>query len=416
MSNIAIEDNRKMFARSDYIWVNVVIASIAMTATLPGRTHGLGLITEPLLADLGITPTTFANLNFCAALIGALFCIPVGRWIDHSGVRVALTFVTLGLGLSVLAMCRVQTWLSLGVTLTLVRGFGQSALSLVSLSVISKHLRNRLGIAMAAFAVLLTFGFIGSVLGMGHLIESMQWRSAWSYLGWILIALAPFFWVFGPSSLASIEKDGGDDSFEMQVTLAQAIRSPIFWLLIACSSMFNLVWSGVTLFNESIMRERGLDANDSAQIMAILAGVGLLANMLAGPFATPRRMLPLTGFAMLILAAGLFWCNRIDSLSDASIYSVALGSSGGIITVVFFAAWRLFFGKAHLGRIQSCAQIATVFASAVGPVVFATAKDRFEDYELLFYGLSIACIGLALTSFIGGIYIKPAANKMWTST
>jgi hypothetical protein len=28
-----------------------------MTATLPGRTHGLGLITEPLLADLGIERT-----------------------------------------------------------------------------------------------------------------------------------------------------------------------------------------------------------------------------------------------------------------------------------------------------------------------------------------------------------------------
>ena len=34
-----------------YGWVNVVVASLAMTATLPGRTHGLGLITEPLLHE-----------------------------------------------------------------------------------------------------------------------------------------------------------------------------------------------------------------------------------------------------------------------------------------------------------------------------------------------------------------------------
>jgi hypothetical protein len=32
-------------------WINVVVAAFAMTATLPGRTHGLGLITEPLTHD-----------------------------------------------------------------------------------------------------------------------------------------------------------------------------------------------------------------------------------------------------------------------------------------------------------------------------------------------------------------------------
>jgi hypothetical protein len=33
-------------------WVCVVIAALAMVATFPGRTHGLGLVTEPLLRDL----------------------------------------------------------------------------------------------------------------------------------------------------------------------------------------------------------------------------------------------------------------------------------------------------------------------------------------------------------------------------
>ena len=48
----------------------------AMVATLPGRTHGLGLITEPLLADLGLDRVPFAALNFWATLLGAAFCLP----------------------------------------------------------------------------------------------------------------------------------------------------------------------------------------------------------------------------------------------------------------------------------------------------------------------------------------------------
>src|SRR5262249_42205401 len=37
-----------------YGWINVVLASVAMTATLPGRSHGLGLVTEPLVSDLNL--------------------------------------------------------------------------------------------------------------------------------------------------------------------------------------------------------------------------------------------------------------------------------------------------------------------------------------------------------------------------
>ena len=42
--------------RSNYGWVIVGIAAGAMVATLPARTVGLGLITEPLLDELAPAP------------------------------------------------------------------------------------------------------------------------------------------------------------------------------------------------------------------------------------------------------------------------------------------------------------------------------------------------------------------------
>src|SRR5437762_6136306 len=79
-------------------------AAAAMVATLPGRTHGLGLITEPLLADLGLGRVPYAALNFWATLVGAAFCIPVGWAIDRLGVRFVLAGVLLALGAVVVAM------------------------------------------------------------------------------------------------------------------------------------------------------------------------------------------------------------------------------------------------------------------------------------------------------------------------
>ncbi len=52
-------------------WINVVLAAVVMLATLPGRTQGLGLITEPMLRDLQIDRVTYASINLWATLLGA---------------------------------------------------------------------------------------------------------------------------------------------------------------------------------------------------------------------------------------------------------------------------------------------------------------------------------------------------------
>ena len=61
-----------------YGWRIVGIAALAMVGTLPGRTQGLGLITEALLADLGLDRVTYAGVNFWATIVGALGALGVG--------------------------------------------------------------------------------------------------------------------------------------------------------------------------------------------------------------------------------------------------------------------------------------------------------------------------------------------------
>ena len=56
-----------------YGWVIVPLAALVMLATLPGRTHGLGLITEPLLSELKIDRVDFASINLRATLIRSAF-------------------------------------------------------------------------------------------------------------------------------------------------------------------------------------------------------------------------------------------------------------------------------------------------------------------------------------------------------
>jgi len=391
-----------------YGWVNVVIASLAMTATLPGRTHGLGLITEPLLAGLELDRLTFAQINLVSSLIGAAFCLPIGWFIDRFGVRGVLSCVTAALGLSVIGMAEVRGGTSLFVALVLVRGFGQSALSIVSIAMIGKWFRRRLGTAMGVFAVLLTFGFIASVLAMGSAVETWGWRLAWQNLGWAILALTPVFAVFVRSTpegcgvradeAPAIERDDGQAARDF--TLRRALSTPAFWVLALGSSAFNLVWSGVTLFNESLLAERGFDANIAVEIMAILTGVGLLANLIAGAMATRARVIKLMGVAMALLAGALAMFPTIDGKIGVYLYATAIGFSGGVITVVFFAAWGHLFGRAQLGRIQGGAQLATVLASALGPMVMAQGQQWSGSYSPTFYGLAVVVALLAIAAFV----------------
>src|SRR5262245_64140840 len=74
-------------------WINVLIAALIMVATLPGRTQGLGLITEPLLRDLNVDRVSYAQINLWATLLGAIVCLPAGRIFDRLGLRITTTLI-----------------------------------------------------------------------------------------------------------------------------------------------------------------------------------------------------------------------------------------------------------------------------------------------------------------------------------
>src|SRR6187200_847340 len=183
-------------ARIYYGWIVLGIAALAMVGTLPGRTQGLGLITEPLLADLGVSRVQFAQINFVATLIGALF-VGIGALVDRLGSRIVLTVLAVLLGAVVVAMSRVQGAVMLLVLITLTRSLGQSALSVVSLAMPGKWFRRRLTWAMGVYALVTSVGFMLAFPATGALVQARGWRVAWAAIGVALIAgLAPLAWAF----------------------------------------------------------------------------------------------------------------------------------------------------------------------------------------------------------------------------
>ena len=175
-----------------YGWVVLIVAAAAMVGTLPGRTQGLGLITEPLLADLNIGRVAYAQLNLWATLIGAAGAIGIGRFLDRVGSRAMLTVVAAALGITVVLMSRVTTIAELAIAVTLTRALGQSALSVVSIAMVGQWFVRRIDMAMAMYSVVLSVGFMIAFPVVGSLVQSRGWRVAWFAVGsGILAGLVP---------------------------------------------------------------------------------------------------------------------------------------------------------------------------------------------------------------------------------
>lgn len=388
-----------------YGWVNVGVAALAMVGTLPGRTQGLGLITEPLLADLRLGRVEFAQINLWATLLGALFGLGVGRLVDRWGSRAVLTLVAAALGLTVLLMSGARGALWLCVLVTLSRGFGQSALSVVSITLVGQWFRRRLNVAMGVYTVALSVGFMLAFPLVGAAVLSAGWRTAWAGVGAaLLLVLAPLSWLLarrGPEA-CGLAMEGGAATEEGGAeaagghTLREALSTPAFWVFALSSAVYGLVASGIALFNESILAERGFDASVYHRTLVVTALTALVGNFLGGWLARRWSLGRLTAGAMLLLTCALAALPSVRTGAHVAAYAVAMGLVGGAVMVVFFTFWGLAYGRAHLGQIQGAAQTLTVLASAVGPLLLAACVELTGSYAAMFYALAavVAALGL----------------------
>jgi len=368
------------------VWSQVMVASVLMVATLPGRTHGLGLITEPLLGDLRLDHVTYANLNLWATILGALFCFPAGTMIDRIGVRRTSAAVCLLLAAATWGVSRFTgTPAALFLLLLATRALGQSALSVAAIAAVGKS-SSRPGVAMGAFAVLLSLGFAVAFGIVGWSVRESGWRAAW---GQVSLAVA----LVGPLAFLTLRElqstsETRHDDLANGHTLRETLTTPAFWVFASAAALFNLVSSGLALFNEAVLAERGFNRETYHTFLVISTLLSLLGQLLCGWLTTRWSLRRLTALSLVIYAAGLAVIALMTTSTGLWAAALLLGLAGGAIIVIFFAVWPAVFGRAHLGHILGAAQLCTVLSSALGPVVFANAQAATGSYGPVLGGLA----------------------------
>jgi cyanate permease len=263
---------------------------------------------------------------------------------------------------------------------------------------------------MGWYTVALSVGFMAAFPAVGAVVRGGGWRAAWAGVGVaLLVGVAPIAWLLarrGPESVGLLMdgRDEAEESAEAEeaeakeggYTLRQALGTPAFWVFALASSVYGLIASGIGLFNESILAERGFGAEVYHYTLAVTAIAALAGNFLGGWLAGRWSLSRLTAAAMLLLTGALLVLPSVRTGAHVAAWAVAMGLVGGAVMVVFFTFWGLAYGRAHLGKIQGAAQTLTVLASAVGPLLLAGCVELTGSYAAMFYVLAgvVAALGL----------------------
>jgi MFS family permease len=268
---------------------------------------------------------------------------------------------------------------------------------------VGQWFKRRLNLAMAIYSVSLSVGFMAAFPLVGNAVVAHGWRNAWAAVGWGLVAgLTPLALILtrrGPEQFnATFETDPVSETGKApDFTWLQALRTPSFWVFAVASSTYNLIASGIGLFNESILAERGFAAGVYHRSLVMMALTSLAGNFLGGWLAEKWSVNRLMALAMALLAAALIGLPSIKTVGQVDVFAVVMGIAGGFVIVIFFSFWAKTFGRAQLGRIQGTAQMMTVLASALGPLLLAKCNAWTGSYAAVFYVLAgaVALLGVA---------------------
>ena len=240
---------------------------------------------------------------------------------------------------------------------------------------------------------------------------SRGWRAAWLAVGIALVAgLAPLSWLLARRSPEAIGVLPDGEHKPLTPSAAadclsgmgwkDALATPTFWVFAIGAALYGLVASGIGLFNESILAERGFGPTVYYQTLIVTAMTALVGNFGGGWLATRVSLPKLLAASLFILTAGLAVLPHVATLAQVMSWAVAMGLGGGLVMVLFFSVWPRVFGRRNLGRIQGAAQALTVVASASGPLLLAWCVEWTGSYAAMFYLLAAVIAVTAVAALL----------------
>jgi len=364
-------------------------AAAAFFASTPYTVFAVFLL--PVSGEFSWSRESASGAYAVMALSAAAAAPLVGRLIDRIGARpvVLMSMTVVGLAVASLSLLTAALTHLYGVSIAIgVATIGASAVahSRVIFGWFDVHRGRALGLMLAG-------GMVSAIVlppAAVNLIRFFGWRAAWFVLGMLIVVVgvplvAKFLRERTPAS-------GADSVVVPGASIAEAIRSRLFWTLMATIFGASMMVSGAIVHTSALLTDRGLTPGLAAAVMSAMGAANLAGRLLTG-WLVDRFAAPRVAAVLLTVGAigGLLMANA-DSIGVAMIAAVMIGGgSGGEIDINPYLLSR-YFGLRSLATLYGFNWMALGTASAIGPILMGRAHDATGSYAVILSELAIVTL------------------------
>jgi MFS family permease len=362
----------------------------------------LSVFAGPMTREFGWTLQQFQWATFAVPL-GVLIAAPVGGWwLDRYGPRrVALVgLAAFGASVAGLALSTAEPWtfyLAMLVLSLAAAGVLPTTWTRIINGSFDRQRGLALGITLSGSGIFATFG---PSLAQ-FVIDLAGWRVAWLVLAALPVCVAlPLVAAFIRSPQATVR---GEVSATQGVTLASAIGSQRFWVMIASFGAVSFCLGGFNANLVPVLMAEGLGAAQAATLAGTL-GLAMITGRIVAGLLVDRFWSPgvaAVAFSLPLLGAALLMGEGLST--GALMLCVALMgfAAGAEYDVLAFMTSR-FFGLAHYGKIYATMLVPISIATSAGAVAFGRIRDANGSFEAAWpVVLGVCGIGAVLQLALG---------------
>ena len=399
--------------RRDGAWRVVLAACVGAAFGLTALPfYTLGVFAKPLAAEFAWSRSTIQS-----AITFAMFGVVSGAWlagwlIDHYGARRVALCSQVGLAVGFLGLT-LQTgapWLwQANWFVCALLGVGTTPLTWTR-GIASWFVQRRglaIGIALAGTGIT---ALVAPPL-VSAIVAAHGWRTGYVAIALGIVGLAlPMVWFFFREKRpdAAARQSTSSTATTDGMTLAQALRHPHFWLLVAAFAGIASAIAGVIPNLIPMLTDGGLTPAEAARYASLLGLNVMLGRLIAG-WLLDRYWAPAVAVALLMPPVAA--CLLLASHQWPALAVALVGLAGGAeFDLIAYLCLR-YFGTRNFGQIYGWQWASFSLCAGFGPLAFGRIFDSTGSYQTaLWVAAALLVVGPLLLLALGR-YPQPGAYQ-----
>ncbi len=361
----------------------IVLAGFLTVSIAYAIRYGYGMLLPEMLPALGITKTQAGAIFAVYFGVYTLATPVLGILSDRFDYRFILTFFTLLLGCGAMAMALADSLWKACLFFS-VAGLGHAACWAPVTALVQKWVpENRRGVALSFVTMGVGLGIPLWGISMPYIVAAAGWRAGWIGMGLVGVGVGILNFVL----VRNPEKSEKGDAAALPPTqpwrsaYQGILRSRIFWVI---GTAYLLVGFNVLIpfaFLPVYARESlGLPYTTATRFVAIIALCGIAGQLTLGTLSDAIgrvRVMKVCGTIMGVACLGMALSQNPWALYGCTgIYGLGYGA----VWPVYAAAARDFFGAGKTGGVVGLWTCLLGLGSVISPVVCGWTIDRTGGY------------------------------------